>query len=496
MTEANTTFYWYDYETFGLSPSKDRPCQFAGIRTDEDLNPIGEADLFYNRISEDYLPDPKSVMITGILPQKCEEEGIPEREFASKIFSRLNQPGTISLGYNTIKFDDEVNRFLFWRNFCDPYSHMFADGCSRWDIYPLVLAVWALRRENLSWPLNSEVPQKMRSQDADPSRVCFKLEALAAKNGIKHEHAHDALSDVEATIGLARLIKKNAPKLWQWALANKSKQKVKDALSSPRVVWVSQYIGQEKGFTMVGAPLFIEGNDAYVWDLREDPEVLRRLSFDEVKQRMKPKSEIPEGIEKLPVYRLKINSSPFVCADARVLSAKRAAEFGIDMALTEKRAQELESYKDSLQGMFMSILEEEKAQFEAQDADSALYEGFVPPADKRAFSMIRDLSGDELAEMADAGRLNFEDERLNEMLFRFRCRNHPETLSQKDLVRWNEFCWQRLMQGRFGARSLGEFVDAVDELAQSGMYDDEASLEAFDSLYAWAERYYEKFSDQ
>ena len=40
------TFYWYDYETFGLSPKVQRIAQFAGIRTDEDLN-ILEEHMFY-----------------------------------------------------------------------------------------------------------------------------------------------------------------------------------------------------------------------------------------------------------------------------------------------------------------------------------------------------------------------------------------------------------------------------------------------------------------
>ena len=134
------TFYWYDYETFGVRSRSDRPAQFAGIRTDLDLNPVGRGEVFYAKPAADYLPSPESCLLTGITPQLCDEKGMVESDFAQAVWSRLNEPGTVSIGYNSLGFDDEVNRFLFWRNFLDPYAHGYANGCGRWDLFPLVCA--------------------------------------------------------------------------------------------------------------------------------------------------------------------------------------------------------------------------------------------------------------------------------------------------------------------------------------------------------------------
>ena len=148
------TFYWYDYETFGVGPRKDRPAQFAGRRTRLDFSPFSgdTGEIFYCRPTDDQLPNPESCLLTGITPQCCAEKGVCESEFADLIWERLNTPGTVSIGYNTLGFDDEVNRFLFWRNFLDPYTHSWAKGCSRWDLFPVVCAAWALRGDTINWP--------------------------------------------------------------------------------------------------------------------------------------------------------------------------------------------------------------------------------------------------------------------------------------------------------------------------------------------------------
>ena len=116
------TFFWHDYETFGRVPRRDRPAQFAGIRTDADLNEIGEPVMHYCQPAPDYLPDPEACLLTGIVPQTCLEKGLPEYQFADAIEAQLAQPGTVGVGYNSIRFDDEVTRHLFWRSLMDPYA--------------------------------------------------------------------------------------------------------------------------------------------------------------------------------------------------------------------------------------------------------------------------------------------------------------------------------------------------------------------------------------
>ena len=87
------TFLWHDYETFGAVPRRDRPAQFAAIRTDAELNEIGEPIMLYCQPAPDFLPDPQACLITGITPQHCLEHGVPEHEFAATIERGVQRAG-------------------------------------------------------------------------------------------------------------------------------------------------------------------------------------------------------------------------------------------------------------------------------------------------------------------------------------------------------------------------------------------------------------------
>jgi len=200
-TDSATTFFWHDYETFGRDPRRDRPAQFAGVRTDLELNEVDAPVMHFCQPAPDFLPDPESCLLTGILPQHCQAQGVPEHAFAARIEAELARPGTVGVGYNSIRFDDEVTRFLFWRNLIDPYAREWKDGCGRWDLLDVVRAAWALRPDGIAWPTNDE------------GRPSFRLEHLTTANGLAHEAAHDALSDVRATIAMARLVRARQPRL-------------------------------------------------------------------------------------------------------------------------------------------------------------------------------------------------------------------------------------------------------------------------------------------
>ena len=129
------SFFIYDYESFGINPASDRPAQFAGIRTDADFNIIGEPIMLYCKQTNDYLPAPEAVMVTEITPQECNEKGIPEPEFAAKILAEFSQPNTCVMGYNNIRYDDEMTRYTFYRNFIDPYEY-------NWKMVILVGIYW------------------------------------------------------------------------------------------------------------------------------------------------------------------------------------------------------------------------------------------------------------------------------------------------------------------------------------------------------------------
>jgi len=270
-----TTLYWHDYETFGVDPRRDRPSQFAGLRTDESLNEVGEPLVIYCKPARDVLPHPEACLLTGITPQLALAKGVPEPEFIARIHAELAQPGTCGVGYNTLRFDDEVTRYTLYRNFYEPYAREWQQGNSRWDLIDLVRMTYALRPEGIEWPLH------------DDGRPSFRLEDLAAVNGIGHESAHDALSDVRATIGLARLLRDRQPRLYDWLFQLRNKRKAAkqlDLVGHKPVLHTSRMYPSETGCTTLVMPLMGEpdnNNSVLVYDLRMDPRPFINLALQQ-----------------------------------------------------------------------------------------------------------------------------------------------------------------------------------------------------------------------
>ena len=205
------SFLFYDLETSGLSAKEDRIMQFAGQRTDLDLNPIGDPINLLVKLPDDTLPSPKAIMVTKITPQKTQQDGLTEAELCRYLIDEVFTPNTCILGFNTVRFDDEFMRHLFWRNFYDPYEWQWKDGRSRWDILDLTRLTRALRPEGINWPT--------QEKEKNGQKITVKtnrLELITKLNHIEHEHAHDALADVYATIAVARLIKEKQPDLFNY----------------------------------------------------------------------------------------------------------------------------------------------------------------------------------------------------------------------------------------------------------------------------------------
>ncbi len=477
------TFLWHDYETFGLSPAKDRPAQFAAVRTDEKMNVIEDAVCWYCRPSMDYLPNPESIKITGILPQECEEKGMCEADFARGINEMMSQENTISVGYNSMRFDDEVTRFMFWRNFQDPYGREWRDGCGRFDLFPLVLATWALRPEGIQWPVNDE------------GKPSFRLENLSKANGLAHEHAHDALSDVFATIGLAKLIQTKQPRLWDYALKIRSKKDVtkllEEAKNTTPLLWVSMFFGAKNGFMKLVAPLGThpsQPNTILMWDLAYDPQELMDLTPQELKERLFVSEEQEaKGLTRLPIYLCKINQAPFLVHKLGVLREERAQAFGIDKALAMKHFEKLQPMLEPLTGLWLESLSEER-EYEARPIDEALYsEGFASFNDQRKIQWIGRQKGEALANLVQSGRAVFDNERLSTLLFLFRARNWPETLTDDEKREWQAYCHARLMEGENGAMTLEAFSEAIEMLADVEEFDERVES-LCGALYDWCER--------
>jgi exodeoxyribonuclease I len=450
MAMANT-LYWHDYETFGIDPSRDCPSQFAGIRTDENLNIIGEPLSIYCQPPTDRLPWPQACLITGITPQGAQQKGIPEREFIENIHRELSLPGTCGVGYNSIRFDDEVTRYSLYRNFYDPYEREWKHGNSRWDIIDMVRLARALRPEGIEWP---------NYEDGSP---CFKLERLTEANGIAHESAHDALSDVLATIAMAKLVMTKQPKLYRYIYEHRLKHKVAgliDLNHKKPFLHVSGKLPRENGYTALMMPLArhpTNKNLMICFNLMGDAEALVKLSAEEIQQRLFISAEdLPEGVERIPLKGVQLNRCPVV-ATPKLLDSESARRLGIDAALCEQnwRLLQQQDLSAKLGEVFSSRL------FEKTDnAERRLYDGFLEEIDKGLLSEVRTATAAELA----SDSLHFRDERYQQLLFLYRVKNFPETLSDEEQHRWDELRFQRLTNSSEGYLILDTYFSEIDQL--------------------------------
>jgi len=476
------TFYWHDYETFGKVPRRDRPSQFAGIRTDADLNEVGEPLMQYCAPAPDYLPEPEACLLTGILPQTCLEQGVPEHAFAQAIAQELALPNTVGVGYNTIRFDDEVTRHLFWRNLIDPYAREWQNGCGRWDLLDVVRTTWALRPEGIQWPQH------------DDGRPSFKLEHLTAANGLSHEAAHDALSDVRATIALARLLKQAQPRLWDFCLKLRKKDAVlaEAGLDQPRSHWkpflhISGMFSHERGCMALVWPLAqhpSNKNEILVWDLAHDPRELFTLSAEELRLRLFTKTaDLPEGVTRLPLKSVHINKSPIVVGNLKVLTPALCQTWGIDVAQAMAHAEWAAAQGPSMDGIWAEVFARPERSLDT-DVDEDLYGGFVGNEDRRVLERLRVLSGEQLADKHPG----FVDERLDELFFRYRARNFPDTLNEAELARWHALRVARLHEGQGGSLSLQAFFERIDALSETLSDDDERGQDILGALYDYAEQ--------
>ncbi|WP_423840407.1 exodeoxyribonuclease I [Vibrio mytili] len=422
------TFFFFDYETWGTNPAKDRPSQFAGVRTDENFNIIGEPLVMYCQPPADYLPSPEAALITGITPQKAVQEGLPEPEFIAKIHAELSKPKTTSLGYNSIRFDDEVTRYTCYRNFIDPYAWSWQNGNSRWDLLDVMRACHALRPEGVEWPENDE------------GFTSFKLEHLSVANGIEHSNAHDAMADVIATIEMAKKVKAAQPKLFDYFFSMRQKRKLNelvDIVNMTPLMHVSGMLGRECQYTSWIVPVAwhpTNNNAVITIDLAKDPQPILDLSAEELQQRLYTKRDELGDLLPVPVKLVHLNKCP-ILAPAKTLTAENAESIGIDrqrcldnLALLRKHPE----IREKLIGVFSIERQFDKS----DDVDTQLYDGFFSPADRAAMDIIRETEPNNLAALD----IEFDDKRIKPLLFRYRARNYPSTLDDQEQQRWASHC--------------------------------------------------------
>ncbi len=473
--KSEPTFLWHDYETFGANPLLDRPAQFAAIRTNAGLEPVGEPISWFCQPARDVLPHPVACLITGITPQQALKKGLIEARFAAKIHTEMMEPATCSAGYNSIHFDDEFSRNLFYRNFYDPYEREYRNNNSRWDLIDLARMCYALRPAGIEWP------------EHEPGKPSFKLEHLSAANHIEHTGAHEALSDVLATIGLARQIRSMQPRLFDWALKMRDQPFVMEMMkpASPEpLLHTSSRIPASRGCTTLVLPLSIypdRKKSVIVYDLMIDPEPLLMLSAEEISDRLfTPSVDLPEDVERIPLKAIHTNHVPMV-APAATLKHVDCLRIGLEPDRCFANARKLIGALPQIRNKVMDVFHPYPPVAGA-DPDHMIYSGdFFSNHDRQIMNRIRNTA----PEMLNQQSWPFKDARLAEMLFRYRARNYPDTLSVEENRRWQKERLARLKRPADDRQLDPETYRMEIAVARQAHAANKRALNILDQLEAW-----------
>ena len=461
------TFFFYDLETSGLNPRQDRIMQFAGQRTDMNLEPIGDPYNLLVTLNDDTLPSPDALMVTGITPQKTVEEGYSEAQFARMLSEEIFTPETIAVGFNNIRFDDEFIRHLLWRNFHDPYEWSWKDGRSRWDLLDVVRLTRALRPEGINWPVDDK---------GEPSN---RLELITSANGIAHENAHDALADVTALIAVTKLIKQKQPQLYDYLLKMRDKKVVQQLVNvddKKPFVYASGRYDKEFAKTTVAFPLTTSRNGGVVvYDLRYDPTPFVGLDTNELAAKIFASWEErqAEDFVKLPVKELQYNRCPAVAPLGVLEQGDGWQKISLDLKTVQKHQNILLNHPDFAEKL-RTIFENKPAFKKLPDPEAQLYDGFLNDRDRIRVEAVRNADERELADFHP----EFQDERLAPLLLHYKARNFPRSLSEDDLAQWEAWRAQHLQA------QLPGFMAYLQRLAPTATDEQQFILQ---ELQLWAE---------
>lgn len=441
----NESIFWYDLETFGLSPFSDRIAQFAGIRTDYDLNVKDLPIKLYCRLSEDYLPTPASCLVTGITPQKVNKEGVCEADFIEKINKEFSTPKTIVAGFNNIGFDDEFIRNTLYRNFFDPYEREYRNGCSRWDVLDLVRATHDLRPEGINF--------FHKTENGNPA---FKLVYLTEDNGIEQKDAHDAMVDIYATINVAKLIKQKQPKLYEWYFSHRSKESIQTLINTfehTPVLYTCAAFTSQNGCTRPVAPLTGHpeiSNSVYVFDLTKDATML--LSADE------------DAILSTPgLMRIAVNKCPYIAPITMLTKVPEVQKrLQTDLELMNRNLEFIKAHPEILQRLRKA--KDTKEYVDDPDPDMRLYsDGYTTNRDKLNFTLVRQARPQDKLYL----NLRFDSQKAEKMLFRQVARNWPQFLTDDDRKLWKNYCATRLLTPLGKNPDYDSYMRSVDEKLSS-----------------------------
>lgn len=209
------SFVFYDTETTGTHTSFDQILQFAAIKTDAELNEIERFEIRC-QIHPHVVPSIGALRVTNIHVDQITDQDLPTHyEMVCRILAKMaDWSPAIFVGWNTMDFDEHLLRQALFQCLHKPYLTNTNGNC-RADIMKIAQVAVAMEPGAIQVPM-------------DGTKAIFKLDQVAPLNGFAHVNAHDALSDVEATIHMAKLLLEDAPDTWSNAIRFSKKASVVD----------------------------------------------------------------------------------------------------------------------------------------------------------------------------------------------------------------------------------------------------------------------------
>jgi len=327
----------------------------------------------------------------------------------------------------------------------------------------------------------------LSGRNMNPASRASNLNISATANHIEHLGAHEALSDVVATIGLARLIRDRQPRLFDWALKMRDQHHVMNLLNPAKpeaLLHTSSRIPANRGCTTLVLPLSIypdRKKSVIVYDLMTDPDALLNLTADEITDRLfTPASDLPEGVERIPLKAIHTNHVPMV-APAATLKNVDCQRIGLDPERCFKHAEKLIQVLPQIRNKVMDVFKPYPPGADT-DPDQMIYSGgFFSNTDRRLMDKIRNTAPDKLTQLS----WPFKDSRLKEMLFRYRARNFPATLSSDEYQLWQTQRLARLNRPADQRQLNPESFTTEISAARLSHTADSKALKILDQLEAW-----------
>lgn len=432
------SFVFFDTETTGLKHGFDQIVHFAAIRTDADLNEIERFEA-RSRLLPHVLPHPAALRTNGLPIGRLLDGSLPSHyDMVRAIRQRLlSWSPSIFLGYNSIRFDEEMLRHALFQTLHPAYLTSNHNN-SRADVWGLVMAAAAVSPACLNVPTGPA------------GRPIFRLEQLAIANGVVQEQAHDALSDVITTLKLCRLVHQRSPELWQRFVRFSKKATVADFIEAEDGFMLTEFFANEA----YHAPVVCIGRDPdqangrFCLSLNSDVDRYVAMTDDELRAELAQKP--------CPVRRLRINAAPTLTA---LYDAPEVMLDGVDIDAVEARARRMKGDPALCTRLVTAYTSTREPRPPSRHAEERLYDGFPGPQDEARLVEFHDVDWTDRLAIVQS----LDDERLRFFGLRLLYFEARSVLPEALRLELDRALSGRLVDAAAGGLTLEQALRAIDE---------------------------------